>query len=39
VDEIEHTHSTTEADAKAESAVLRQVLALHPTAVTLDELP
>jgi hypothetical protein len=38
VNEIEHTRSSAEEDARAESAVLLQVLALHPTAVTLDEL-
>lgn len=33
-----HIRSTAEEDAATESAVLRQVLALHPTAITLEEL-
>jgi DNA-binding IclR family transcriptional regulator len=31
-------HSTAEDDAAMESALLQQVLALHPTTVTLEEL-
>jgi DNA-binding IclR family transcriptional regulator len=38
VDGGENIHSTAEEDAAIESALLQQVLALHPAAVTLDEL-
>ncbi len=34
----ENIHSTAEEDTAIESALLQQVLVLHPTAVTLDEL-
>ena len=34
----EHIHSTAEEDGATESAVLAQVLTLHPTAVTIEEL-
>ncbi len=34
----ENIHSTAGEDAAIESALLQQVLALHPAAVTLDEL-
>lgn len=34
----EHIRKTAEQDRATESAVLQQLLALHPTAVTLDEL-
>ncbi len=34
----ENIHSTAGEDAAMESALLQQVLALHPTAITLDEL-
>jgi len=38
VDGGENIHSTAGEDAAIESALLQQVLALHPAAVTLDEL-
>jgi predicted transcriptional regulator len=38
VDDRENIHSTAEVDAAMESALLQQVLALHPAAVTLEEL-
>ncbi len=38
MNEGEHIRSTAEQDRATESAVLAQVLALHPTAVTLEEL-
>jgi predicted transcriptional regulator len=38
VDDRGKIHSTAENDAAMESALLQQVLALHPTAVTVEEL-
>jgi len=38
VDDRENIHSTVESDAAMESALLQQVLALHPAAVTVEEL-
>lgn len=38
VEEKENIRSTAEEDAATESAVLQQVLALHPAAITLEEL-
>jgi hypothetical protein len=38
MDEQEEIRSTAEADAAIESAVLQQVLELHPTSLTLGEL-
>jgi len=38
VEERENIRSTAREDAARESAVLQLVLALHPTAVTLEEL-
>jgi hypothetical protein len=38
VDEIDDTQSPTREDAATESAVLQQVLALHPAQITLAEL-
>lgn len=38
MDDRENIHSTAEVDAAMESALLQQVLALHPAAVTLEEL-
>jgi predicted transcriptional regulator len=38
VEERENIRSTAEEDAALESAVLQQVLSLHPTTVTLEEL-
>ena len=38
MDDREHIRSTAEEDAAVESAVLQHLLALHPTAVTLEEL-
>jgi predicted transcriptional regulator len=38
VEEEENIRSTAEEDAALESAVLQQVLALHPATVTLAEL-
>jgi hypothetical protein len=38
VDYRENIHNTAEEDATMESALLQQVLALHPAAVTLEEL-
>lgn len=38
MDEQEEIRSTAEADAATESAVLQQVLELHPTSLTLEEL-
>jgi len=38
VEESEHIRTTAEGDAAAESAVLQQVLALHPVMITMDEL-
>jgi hypothetical protein len=38
VEDGDQIRSTAEADAATESAVLQQVLALHPTAVTIEEL-
>jgi len=38
VNESDHIPSTAKEDRATESAVLAQVLALHPTAVTLEEL-
>lgn len=38
MDEIDDTQSPTREDAATESAVLQQVLALHPTQITLAEL-
>jgi predicted transcriptional regulator len=38
VDDREDIHSTAERDAAMESALLQQVLALHPAAVTVEEL-
>jgi predicted transcriptional regulator len=38
VNDRESIHSTAGEDAAMESALLQQVLALHPAAVTLEEL-
>jgi hypothetical protein len=38
VEDRDDIRSTAEADAATESAVLQQVLDLHPTAVTVEEL-
>lgn len=38
MDGQENIRSTAEEDAALESAVLQQVLALHPTTLTIDEL-
>lgn len=38
MEENEHIRSTAEQDAALESATLQQVLALHPTTLSLDEL-
>jgi hypothetical protein len=38
MDEIEHSWTPAADDAATESAVLRQVLDLHPVLVTTDEL-
>lgn len=38
MNEGDHIRNTAEEDTATESAVLRQVLVLHPTAVTLEEL-
>ena len=38
MDERQDIHSTAGEDAAMESALLQQVLALHPAAVTLEEL-
>lgn len=38
MNESAHIRSTAEEDRATESAVLAQILALHPTAVTLEEL-
>ncbi len=38
MEDRDHIRSTAEEDAVVESAVLQQLLALHPTAVTLEEL-
>lgn len=38
MDQGEDMHSTAGDDAAIESALLQQVLALHPAAVTLEEL-
>lgn len=38
MDERENIQSTAEEDAALESALLQQILALHPAAVTLEEL-
>lgn len=38
MNEGERIRSTAEEDAATESTVLRQVLVLHPTVVTLEEL-
>jgi len=38
LEESAHIRSTAEEDAALESAVLQQVLALHPATLSLDEL-
>lgn len=38
MDELEERSSTADEDAACEAAVLQQVLVLHPTQVTFDEL-
>jgi hypothetical protein len=38
VEDRNHIRSTAEEDTATESAVLRHLLALHPTALTLEEL-
>lgn len=38
MEDRDHIRSTAEEDAATESAVLRHLLALHPTAITLEEL-
>jgi exopolyphosphatase/pppGpp-phosphohydrolase len=38
VEDRENIRSTAEEDAALESAVLQQVLVLHPAAITLEEL-
>ncbi len=38
MDDRENIHSTAGEDAAMESALLQQVLALHPAAVTVEEL-
>lgn len=38
MEEQENIRSTAEEDAALESALLQQVLALHPTAITMAEL-
>lgn len=38
MDDREDIRSTAEEDAALESALLQQVLSLHPTAVTIEEL-
>ncbi len=38
MDDRADIHSTAENDAATESALLQQVLALHPAAVTVEEL-
>jgi hypothetical protein len=38
VEDRDHIRSTAEEDAATESAVLQHLLALHPTAITLEEL-
>lgn len=38
MEDRENIRSTAEEDAALESAVLQQVLALHPTTITMEEL-